>query len=128
MNRIICSIFKSPNKEEIYLYVPKRQGLRQVPRELLDLFGKPDHVIGLILTPMRKLARENIETVMAKIQEQGFYPQLPPPKKESIENTLAESMQKAEEAFTEAFGSDMDESKKSNAQQTLDTPFISDKK
>ncbi|MCP4715532.1 MAG: YcgL domain-containing protein, partial [Deltaproteobacteria bacterium] len=92
MNRIVCSIYKSPKKEEMYLYVPKLQGLKQVPGELLELFGKPAHVMDLMLTPERKLARENIETVMAKIEEQGFYLQLPPPKEESIEHTLAEAL------------------------------------
>lgn len=78
----ICSIFKSPNKNEMYLYVDKQEGLARVPAELLAIFGTPIPVFDLLLTPTRKLAREDVVIVLANIEKQGFYLQMPPPDQE----------------------------------------------
>ncbi|UYZ84058.1 YcgL domain-containing protein [Entomomonas sp. E2T0] len=78
----ICSIFKSPRKNEMYLYVDKKEGLERVPEELLSVFGKPQPVFDLLLTPQRKLAREDIVQVLANIEQQGFHLQMPPPPEE----------------------------------------------
>ena len=77
--RVICSVFASRRKEEMYLYVPKQEGLKRVPAELLERFGTPRHVMDLLLTPERQLARIRTETVLAALADQGFYLQLPPP-------------------------------------------------
>lgn len=78
----ICSIFKSPNKQEMYLYVDKQEGLARVPAELLAIFGTPISVFDLLLTPARKLAREDVIQVLANIEKQGFHLQMPPPESE----------------------------------------------
>lgn len=39
----ICSIYKSPRKNEMYLYVLKAEGLERVPEALLPYFGTPVH-------------------------------------------------------------------------------------
>lgn len=62
----------------MYLYVKKEEGLARVPDELLRLFGKPQQAMVLLLTPDKKLAHANIETVAESLQEKGFYLQLPP--------------------------------------------------
>lgn len=82
LDKRICSIFKSPRKQEMYLYVDKKEGLERVPAELLTLFGAPQLVFDLLLTPTRKLARENIVTVLENIEKQGFHLQMPPPPEE----------------------------------------------
>lgn len=79
MTRVLCSIYKSSKKDEMYLYVPKADGLKQVPEVLLSVFGTPRHVTDMMLTPERKLGRADIAQVLAKLAEQGFYLQLPPP-------------------------------------------------
>ena len=47
----ICSIYKSPRKNEMYLYVLKADGLERVPEGLLPFFGTPVHAFDLVLTP-----------------------------------------------------------------------------
>ncbi|WP_447528304.1 YcgL domain-containing protein [Vreelandella sp. TE19] len=83
-NKLLCEIFKSSRKEEMYLYVDKRQGLEPVPEALLATFGKPVAVLTMILTADKKLARVDTQDVIAAIGEQGFYLQMPPAKEEYL--------------------------------------------
>lgn len=83
-NKLLCEIFKSPRKEEMYLYVDKRQGLTEVPEVLLERFGKPISIMTMILSPEKPLARAKVEDVMAAIREKGFYLQMPPAKEEYL--------------------------------------------
>jgi uncharacterized protein YcgL (UPF0745 family) len=83
-NKLLCEIFKSPRKEEMYLYVDKRQGLAEVPAALLERFGKPVPIMTMILSPEKPLARAKVEDVMAAIREKGFYLQMPPAKEEYL--------------------------------------------
>ena len=76
----ICSVYLSPKKDEMYLYVDKRDQLNKVPEALLTMFGSPKHVMDIPLTADRKLARVDAEKVIADIDEKGFYLQMPPPK------------------------------------------------
>jgi uncharacterized protein YcgL (UPF0745 family) len=79
MTKIVISIYRSPRKDGMYLYVEKRQGLKEVPEALLNLFGKPHHVADMLLTPERKLARAEASDVIMGIQTKGFFLQMPPP-------------------------------------------------
>lgn len=79
MTRVFCSIYKSSRKDEMYLYVNKADGLARVPEALKAMFGTPRHVSDMILTPERKLARADIAQVLAQLDAQGFYLQMPPP-------------------------------------------------
>lgn len=76
----ICSVFKSPRKDEMYLYVDKMDQLKRVPEALLDMFGKPVHVFDMLITPEKELARVEADKVLDDIQEKGFFLQMPPPK------------------------------------------------
>lgn len=82
----ICSIYKSPRKNEMYLYVDKREALSRVPEALLGAFGAPQHVFDMLLTPERKLAREDVAKVLENIDKQGFHLQMPPQEDEYIEH------------------------------------------
>ncbi len=84
MKPLICSIFKSPKKDEMYLYVLKTDGLAKVPSELLSMFGTPKHVSDLLLGPERKLARADIARVLEDLDSKGFYLQMPPPKEDYL--------------------------------------------
>lgn len=79
---IICSIYKSPRKDEMYLYVDKKDLLKRVPDALVEMFGKPLHLMDMPVKPGRKLARVDVEKMLQGIKEQGFYLQLPPPKED----------------------------------------------
>jgi uncharacterized protein YcgL (UPF0745 family) len=74
----LCQIFRSSRKEESYLYVDKARGFEDVPADLMAQFGEPTPVMVLLLTPGRKLARANAAAVLASIESQGFYLQMPP--------------------------------------------------
>lgn len=82
----ICSIYKSPRKNEMYLYVDKREALTRVPEALLAAFGAPLHAFDLVLSPERKLAREDIHKVLENIEKQGYHLQMPPAEEEYIEH------------------------------------------
>ena len=62
----------------MYLYVEKSRGVEDVPAELLSRFGELIPVMLLPLSPERKLARADVNDVLACIEKQGFYLQMPP--------------------------------------------------
>jgi uncharacterized protein YcgL (UPF0745 family) len=73
-----CWIYRSPKKEEMYLYVPVEGDFSKVPDVLLKKFGSPEKVMELTLDSHRKLAREDVSVVMQNLQSQGFHLQMPP--------------------------------------------------
>jgi len=79
-DKMICEVFKSSRKDEMYLYVDKRQGLANIPAPLLETFGKPVPVFTMLLTADKKLSRVNAADVVEGINDKGFYLQMPPPK------------------------------------------------
>jgi uncharacterized protein YcgL (UPF0745 family) len=78
VSKRLVEIFSGTRKTESYLYVDKAQGLADVPEVLLAQFGEPRSVMTLMLDPQRKLARANAAEVLAKIEEHGYYLQMPP--------------------------------------------------
>jgi len=90
----ICSIYRSPRKSEMYLYVLKSDALERVPVELLAAFGKPQHAFDLVLTPERTLAREDIHAVLANMEKQGYHLQMPPAEDEYIEHLPEELLRR----------------------------------
>ena len=83
--KTLCTIYKSPLEDELYLYVNHRDQLARVPEALLEKFGTPQQVTTLPLTAERKLARADAEKVLAAISENGYYLQLPPAKEEYMQ-------------------------------------------
>ena len=77
---MLCQVFRSPKRDEMYLYVEKSTGLEQVPAPLLHQFGEPESVMMVMLDGQRKLARVDATEVVAAIEEQGYYLQMPPGK------------------------------------------------
>ena len=77
-NAIPCWIYRSSRKDEMYLYLGKEEGFDEVPKPLLEGFGRPLFVMELELHPDRPLAREDVAKVMDNLQAQGFHLQMPP--------------------------------------------------
>lgn len=75
---LLCEVFKSSRKEEMYLYVERAKGLVDVPEALLSQFGEPRSVMTLMLSEERRLARADVVEVLAHIRDHGFYLQMPP--------------------------------------------------
>ncbi|MEA3405447.1 MAG: YcgL domain-containing protein [Pseudomonadota bacterium] len=78
MSTMNVSVYKSPKKEELYLYVPQEGGLESIPNEVLVIFGEPKHVIDFELSAEKKLAREDSATVLEALTTKGFFMQMPP--------------------------------------------------
>lgn len=68
----------------MYLYVPRKEQFAKVPQPLLETFGRPAHVMDMLLQPGKKLANADIDKVMAEIKEKGFYLQMPPPPEKNL--------------------------------------------
>jgi len=73
-----CFIYKSLRKDELYLYLDKRDDFSAVPKILLQNLGRLVFVMELQLTPQRKLAREDAGKIMGEIRSKGFFIQMPP--------------------------------------------------
>ncbi|OEC35002.1 hypothetical protein SAMN05216600_105174 [Pseudomonas cuatrocienegasensis] len=90
----ICSIYNSPRKNEMYLYVLKGEELSRVPEQLLAAFGPPALAFSMVLTPERSLAREDIHKVLANLDSQGYHLQMPPPEDDYIEHLPEELLRR----------------------------------
>jgi uncharacterized protein YcgL (UPF0745 family) len=97
----VVEIFKGNKKEEMYLYVDQKEGLKKVPEDLLGTFGRTESVMILPLTKDKKLARVKAADVLEGIEKQGYYLQMPPPPEALAEAQIA-AMVQAEEQLTEA--------------------------
>ncbi|MCB1787143.1 MAG: YcgL domain-containing protein [Chromatiaceae bacterium] len=73
-----CWVYRSPRKQEMYLYLAEENGFDRVPSALLERFGDPILVIELELSAKRRLAREDVDQVMHNLRDQGFHLQMPP--------------------------------------------------
>lgn len=74
---MLCAIYKSRKKAGMYLYVAKREQFEAVPRELLDVFGKPEFVLLFNLAGDKPLALADKNQVQQHLEQQGFYLQMP---------------------------------------------------
>ena len=75
---MLCQVYRSPRRQEMYLYVARTDGLSRVPESLLARFGEPEEVMMLALDGKRKLARADAAEVAERIRDQGYYLQMPP--------------------------------------------------
>lgn len=73
-----CYIYKSLKKDELYLYLNKKDDFSDIPEPLFKSFGQLQFVMELELTPERTLAREDVNKVIASLDNKGFFVQLPP--------------------------------------------------
>ena len=97
----VIEVFKGHKKDEMYLYVDQRNGLKSVPEDLLTTFGQTESVMVLLLTKDKKLARVTASDVLAAIEDQGYFLQMPPPPEALAEAQIA-AMVEAEEKLADA--------------------------
>ncbi|HBV38577.1 MAG TPA: hypothetical protein DEF05_02490 [Erwinia sp.] len=76
---MFCVIYRSPKRDQTYLYVEKKDDFSRVPAELLQGFGKPQLAMVLPLDGSKRLANADQEKVKTALSEQGYYLQVPPP-------------------------------------------------
>lgn len=75
---MLASVYRSTKKDEMYLYVIKKDDFSCVPDALLKVFGQPEFALQLNLKNRQSLARADINDVKKQLQEEGFYLQMPP--------------------------------------------------
>lgn len=90
---MLCMIYRSPKREQTYLYLAKKGDFSCVPHALMQTFGSPIFSMALALDRRKKLAGADIERVRSELAEKGYYLQLPPPA-ENILNTYLEQQNK----------------------------------
>ena len=84
--KYLVSIYKSPKRDEMYLYLNKRDKLDAVPDALKSVFGQPIHVMDMLLKPEKQLARVDTKKVLSELEERGYYLQMPPQQDEYIQH------------------------------------------
>ncbi len=82
---MLCVVYRSPKKEQTFLFVKQRDNFSDVPEPLMTMFGTPSLVTIINLATKDKLALADIEIVKDKLTEQGYYLQLPPPKENLLD-------------------------------------------
>lgn len=70
-------IYKAKKKPDSYLYIALEDDFSNVPETLLSILGSLEFVMNLELNADRKLARADVNQVMADLKEYGFYLQMP---------------------------------------------------
>ncbi len=74
--RIVCAVYRSATKADLYLYVEKKDEFSRVPQTLLDMFGKPELAMIMVLDENTELAKIDAGTVIESIQEKGYFLQI----------------------------------------------------
>ncbi|AXR07085.1 YcgL domain-containing protein [Salinimonas sediminis] len=75
---MLCAVYKTRKKEGMFLYVPKKEDFSAVPEALMAQFGRPELVMLLPLNKREALGRVDKATLIAALNDQGFYLQIPP--------------------------------------------------
>ncbi|MBT1450953.1 YcgL domain-containing protein [Glaciecola sp. XM2] len=75
---MLCAAYKSIKKVDTYLYVSNKDDFSKVPEALLKAFGTPQFVMSVPVDKREHIAQIPKSEFVAKLQEQGFYLQMPP--------------------------------------------------
>lgn len=73
-----CHVYKSANKAETYLYLKVNHKIEDLPEGLQQLLGELTRFLSLDLSEKTKLARVKVSDVIAGLDHQGFFLQMPP--------------------------------------------------
>jgi hypothetical protein len=71
-------VYKSLKKADTYVYLAARDDFVRLPEPLRTQLGGLQFVLELVLTPERKLAREDANVVRENLSARGFHLQFPP--------------------------------------------------
>lgn len=81
---MLCAIYKSAKKAQMYLFVKTRDDFSSVPEALMKVFGTPTLVTLTNLATKTKLAFADLEKVKTNLDEEGYYLQMPPPQEDML--------------------------------------------
>ncbi len=71
-------VYKSLKKADTYVFLAERDAFTQLPEALQAQLGTLQFVLEVLLTPERKLAREDAQVVRNNLAARGFHLQFPP--------------------------------------------------
>lgn len=74
---MLAYIYKSLRKEGAYVYLAVRDDFARLPEAVRTQLGGLQFVMEVVLTPDRRLAREDVTTVRENLARRGFHLQLP---------------------------------------------------
>jgi len=74
---MLCFVYRSRKQYDMYLYVVEKDNFDSIPNVLMEKFGTPEFALDFELTPERKLAKEDTDTVINNLNTQGFHLQMP---------------------------------------------------
>ena len=94
---MLCAVYKSPKKQQTYLFVKQRDDFSEVPAALMSTFGTPTLVTLINLATKDKLAMADLAKVKENLKSPGYYLQLPPPQENLLDTHKASSQSKIEE-------------------------------
>lgn len=75
---MLSFIYRSPKKDEMYLYLSAKDQFDDLDEALMKMFGTPEFVMMVNLAKRNQLARVDIRKVKAELQDKGYYLQMPP--------------------------------------------------
>ena len=67
---MLCAVYKSPKKDETYLFIKQRDNFSDVPDALMQTFGTPALVTVINLATRDVLAMADINKVKESLNEQ----------------------------------------------------------
>lgn len=71
-------VYKSLRKADTYVFLAARDDFARVPEPVLAQLGPLEFVLDVALTPGRRLAQGNADTVRENLALRGFHLQVPP--------------------------------------------------
>ncbi|HPQ96442.1 MAG: YcgL domain-containing protein [Thiothrix sp.] len=77
---MLCYVYRSRHKPFTYLLLPEKDNFSRVPLSLIELFGEAVFSFEFELTTERSLVQADPVQVIANMQQNGFFLQLPPGK------------------------------------------------
>ncbi len=86
---ILCDIYTCAKKADTYLYLKAGIALEELPDGLLILLGDLKQFLSLELNESSKLAQVSALDVLAALDKQGYFLQMPP--SESLESQVPAS-------------------------------------
>ena len=75
---VSCQVYRAMRQDEMYVYIRDDLSPDNLPKDLLLLVKQLEPVMGLELSPDRKLAREDVKQVIDNLKSQGYHLQMPP--------------------------------------------------
>jgi uncharacterized protein YcgL (UPF0745 family) len=78
LSALKCTVLRSSLRAFTYIYLRVGHDYTDLPAPLKKVFGEPEFVMDLDLSPERKLALEDVDKVMQNLSDQGYHLQLPP--------------------------------------------------